>query len=906
MQLFNAIFQLCKNGCEDFIYWMKTGSVHPRTRSFFHFHFGRFCICIWYVLGRVSPDFLYSSLLVRALKNTGLFDQDHYLQTNADVAESGLDPLTHYIGYGDYEGRAPNPLFDPNFYRSKSGISKYGFNSLLHYCLVGRYQGFSPSPWFDIQYYIRHNRDVERQGIEPLFHYLHWGGVEGRSPNPSFDGTLYLKSFPDVKVAGINPLLHYIAHGRHEGRATRQITTDTEDDYYTGQPVQLPEGNLWKPGAWVELESRVNHQGSQEPRVAVVIPVYRDRRLTWRCLASVLSAPCQTSFRLLVIDDAGPEAELSADLDEMARRGWIELLRNECNRGFVSSVNRGMQATEGLDVILLNSDTEVYPGWLDRLQQAAWRSPRIASVTPLSNNATIASYPRFLHDNPYPLEIDYPTLDGLAAQVNAGSYIEVPTGVGFCMYMRRDAIDLIGLFDEEAFGKGYGEENDWCQRAILRGLCNVIATDVFVRHFGSASFQGEKSLRVTHALKVMQAKHPSYNQQVQSFIKSDLLYKSRERLDWARLENQKQKENVLIVCHNRGGGAERHVQEDTQSLLDAGKGVFYLRPVRGKSTHVRFAHPGCRQLFNNPIYALKDTSGLVDAMQKLQITAIHLHGLVDMVPEAADYLLAVAQALRIPLDVDIHDYKAICPRINLADQRGFYCGEPDEQACDNCLTKNGNDFGVTSIGPWRDMHYRVLSAARNISVPDEDVAQRLARYFSGLNIQVNPHEDIDTIKPESLRINKSDKPLHVVVIGAIGIIKGYEMLLGCAKEARKKRLPIRFSVLGYSMDDSALEAAGVNVTGRYHDDEALARLQDLAPDIVFLPSIWPETYSYTLSIALQAGYPTYVFDIGAPAARLRRLGYEQWILPLSSAQSVPVALDALFNRLVLKRLNECG
>lgn len=872
--------------------WVRLRGVHPVVRRSLRLQRGRAYLIFYGLFCGPLPAPIRHRVAAILLRRTGLFDPEYYLRANADVASANKDPFLHYQRYGDREGRSPMPLFDPRYYRARAGKASQLVNSFLHYAWIGRHQKLSPSAWFDTHYYLQHNRDVERRGFDPLVHYLRWGGNEGRSPNPSFDGSYYLRAYPELRTAGVNPLIHYIEYGRFEGRTTRQLDSEGSDDQYAldNDRDNATEGLV--PGEWTLLEGRVCKQ-TQDAQVAVVLPVYRDRKLTWRCLVSVLTARCDTAFKLIVIDDKSPEAELSDDLLEMAHRGWIELIRNDPNQGFVISVNRGMQASAGMDVVLLNSDTEVYPGWLDRLRRAAYRHSKTASVTPLSNNATIASYPRFLHDNPYPLETPYSVLDSFASKVNANEEVEVPTGIGFCMYLRHDALEEIGLFDEKTFGKGYGEENDWCQRAIRGGWRNVIAGDVFVRHFGSASFQGEKAQRVAHAMKILNGRYPSYHSDVQSFIRQDPLRLSRERLDWARLEAHCRDENVLIVSHNRGGGAERHVQEDARNLLAEGKGVFFLRPVRGRPTHVRFAHPNCRQLLSSSTFALSDTRALSGALKWLRITSIHSQGLVDFSHDAAMHVVALSRALDVPLDVDIHDYKVICPQLNLADQHGYYCGEPDESTCNTCLTTRGNDFGATDIRTWRRMHDDVLRRARSIQVPDLDVLERLTAYFPEVNIAVSPHEFIDSIDLRPARNRKPDEPLHVVLIGAISRIKGYAILLACAKEAQSRRLPIRFSILGYSMDDRALETAGVSITGRYLESEAEERLHALKPDLVWLPAVWPETYSYTLSIAIRAGYPTLVFDIGAPAARLRRLGRKEWVIPFSAARSARETLQAL-------------
>jgi len=210
--------------------------------------------------------------------------------------------------------------------------------------------------------------------------------------------------------------------------------------------------------------------------VDIIVPVYRGLEDTRRCIESVLAADNQTPWRLIVINDASPEPEVTAWLREVAPRDpRIVLLENDENLGFVGTVNRGMALSEQDDVLLLNSDTEVTGNWLDRIRSAAYGDQKIASVTPFSNNATICSYPRFCEDNDLPAGWDIARLDALFARVNAGQVVDVPTGVGFCMYIRRDALRQLGLFDVEHFGKGYGEENDFCIRAYKAGWRNLQA-----------------------------------------------------------------------------------------------------------------------------------------------------------------------------------------------------------------------------------------------------------------------------------------------------------------------------------------------------------------------------------------------------------------------------------------------
>jgi O-antigen biosynthesis protein len=197
------------------------------------------------------------------------------------------------------------------------------------------------------------------------------------------------------------------------------------------------------------------------------------------------------------------------------------------------------------------------------------------------------------------------------------------------------------------------------------------------------------------------------------------------------------------------------------------------------------------------------------ALEKIGISEIHTHSLVDFVPGAPDHMIALVKALDVRWEVNLHDYKTICPRINLVDEKGFYCGEPSKTACCKCLSQAGSDFQVTDIDAWRAMHRRALLAADQVLVPDVDPAERLLRYFPEVTFTVSPHQDIDLARvPARAPELASYENLRIVVIGAIGKIKGFEVLLACARHARQQKLPLDFILMGYSMNDRQLEQAG--------------------------------------------------------------------------------------------------
>jgi len=269
--------------------------------------------------------------------------------------------------------------------------------------------------------------------------------------------------------------------------------------------------------------------------IDVIIPIYKGLQQTRRCVDSVLSGGQAAAFEVVAVDDASPDPDIATYLNELAATRRITVVRNESNLGFVRSVNRGMALHADRDVVLLNSDTEVANDWLDRLRRSAYTKPDVGTVTPFSNNATICSYPFEGWTGGVPGMLGLAALDRLFAATNAGRSVDLPTAVGFCMYIRRACLDQVGLFDAQRFGRGYGEENDFCMRAAGAGWRNVLAGDVFVFHEGSVSFSDERGALTLRAGKALADMHPDYFGKVRDFITRDPAGELRAAVDSARV-----------------------------------------------------------------------------------------------------------------------------------------------------------------------------------------------------------------------------------------------------------------------------------------------------------------------------------------------------------------------------------
>ncbi|HEY8737037.1 MAG TPA: glycosyltransferase [Candidatus Dormibacteraeota bacterium] len=249
------------------------------------------------------------------------------------------------------------------------------------------------------------------------------------------------------------------------------------------------------------------------------IPVYGAYDSFRACLLSVLRHT-PADVKILVADDATPGGDIERVIRDVQQQAATEheviYFEQPINLGFVGNMNAVFESTAPADVVLLNSDCLVAEGWLTGLRRAACSDGTVATATALTNNGTIVSIPtRNIGQPGLP---DGWTLDAAAAAVAASSlrlYPRIPTAVGHCVYMRRSALELVGEFDR-SFSPGYGEEVDFSQRCVLRGLCHVVADDVFVLHQGGASFKARPEWSYVQEAhdRLIDARYPYYRRMV--------------------------------------------------------------------------------------------------------------------------------------------------------------------------------------------------------------------------------------------------------------------------------------------------------------------------------------------------------------------------------------------------------
>ncbi len=610
-------------------------------------------------------------------------------------------------------------------------------------------------------------------------------------------------------------------------------------------------------------------------RMDIVIPVYNVPEDVQLCVDAVL-AHTDAAHSITLIDDASPDPAVMPLLAAIAARApdRVTLLRNAVNLGFTGTANRGMGLSRN-DVVLLNSDTIVAEGWLDALMRCADTDAAIGTITPFSNNAEILSFPEFCVNNAWPEAEDPAPVARALARASVPSYPDLPTGVGFCFYVRRALIDDIGLFDP-AFGAGYGEENDFCLRAAAHGWRNVLADDAFVVHTGGRSFTTQKAALVPVNTRTLLARHPGYDAIVQRYVAADPLRAIREAARTELAMAQSPGAGVLHVIHHHGGGTESHVRALIDALRDSRR--HFLAVAVGDSWQVEEHRSDGSQC----TYALsrrhgerwRDFLGAICAT--FGIGLVHLHN----ISACREGLLEAMADLDVPFGYTVHDVNFGCPTITFLDASGRYCGAiSDPETCRRCLAAQP-DFAQIDIVDWRVRHRALVARAAFLIAPSQWAAHTFARYFDR-RPQVIAHgtmtmPDDAGGTSDAVAMPRDDASV-VAVLGAVGPDKGARTLERLVEIARTRArgARLRFVLIGYLDRQHGPWQSGdavFTVHGRYRPQALPRLLREYGADLVLYPSAGPETFSYTLTEAWAAEQPVLVPPIGALAERVRDSG----------------------------------
>lgn len=613
----------------------------------------------------------------------------------------------------------------------------------------------------------------------------------------------------------------------------------------------------------------------------VIIPIYNAYESLIECVNSVKKSTDLKKHRLILINDKSTDERIEqylADLKEKNKKEKLnlEVLENEENLGFVKTVNRGMRESKD-DVLLLNSDTEVSEGWLNKLIDCAYSSDDVATVTPLSNNATLVSVPNCLQRN----EIDTINIEKYNEVLEAifdNRYYELPTGHGFCLFIKRKVIEEVGLFDEESFDKGYGEENDFCYRCLDYGYRHLLCSNTIVYHKESQSFKTKRNEVLEKHLKILRERYPIYCKRTDMWLTELPIRNLANRIYYA-LNFSNNKPNVLILIHDwdtKTGGTTLHVRDLIGGLKDKYNFVilhknnlsdnYVLSTIVGddeKKLYLKYNFRYSDFCLNNIEYK----EMIEDIIKDFNISTIHIHHLKYHYFDIVD----IAKERNIKTIISLHDFYCLCPTINMLENGEKCCIDNKNKNCSKCLKKLKN-IDNDIIKHWQEQWYNFLKKIDKIITPSMDAKNHILKYYNDLDINVIEH-GIEFKK--SNYVPHIEKQINVAMIGVLCNHKGGNILEELIKIGDKR---IKFHSFGYS-EIPSLQKNKSNYTfhGIYEREELHSLLENNKIDLICFFQKWPETYSYTLNEAISSGIPVLSFDIGAGAERIKKYKFG-WLI----------------------------
>lgn len=522
--------------------------------------------------------------------------------------------------------------------------------------------------------------------------------------------------------------------------------------------------------------------------VDVIVPVYAGREDTLACLDALNQAGNRTRQRIIVVNDRTPDTALKYSLRQRALQGEILLLERPFNVGFVGAVNTALEIALTHDVVLLNADTRVQGDWLDRLQQAVYASADIATATPMTNNGELVSHPQPMCAGLMPTNQQTRALDQLFCKLSSANTEDVPVGVGFCLYIRRAALDQVGLPDEVRTHRGYGEETEFCLRAAALGWRHVCASRVYVAHLGNVSFGTEKASLARHNVAHIKARYPEHAQRYGDFLRSDPLKPLRRAVqrEWLAvlkpgLENACRLYDIDSYDRERSAGSTGAVT--LSLLLVSVDGIVKVRFIISNVAGLDFIEYSGPQLLGE----------LPDDLKASGIARL-------IVGSGAIWPQHVLERLTANFEyhVLLEDYSAWCPRRYLLQAQCRLCDDPqDEAACETCVGAFGPLIPeFKGLAAWRKQQLKFLQRAKSITAPSAEIANRHRKRFTGLDIV-------------SKRSRRSppypvEHPTCIAVPALLHPHQGFSRFMQIARRALAARNPLRFVVLGEVMEPRQL------------------------------------------------------------------------------------------------------
>lgn len=557
--------------------------------------------------------------------------------------------------------------------------------------------------------------------------------------------------------------------------------------------------------------------------IDIIIPIYNAYDDLQICLDSIYKHTDLNKNRLILINDNSPDERIRYYLDNQQGENVI-VIHNESNQGFSNNINLGMEQSEESDVILLNSDTVVTKNWVEKMVECAYSDMSIGTVTPLSNNATLCSVPNFCEENVLPEGMSIDKAAEIVEECSLRKYPRITVAHGFCMLVKREVINTIGNFDAETFGRGYGEENDFCNRAEQMGYIHVMCDDTYIYHSGTKSFVSkEKEEYIKEHEKILYKRYPVQMQKNEKYCHDNPNRWVGKNIEY-HFDIWNGKKNILFLLHSdfkegaddNVGGTQLHVKQLTMQLRKSmnvfvaarNRDFLQVTAYTSNTEHSFQFYIGERE----QLYAFRDRklAKIFNALlMGFRIDLVHVH----QTSTTSLDIYYEANKLGIPILYTVHDFYYICPCTKMLDANGRVCIGQKMINCRECLHKKYGIYEKNEyLSIWRRKHREALMMCNVIIAPSESAQNILSSYYAAIKekIKVIGHGmdmpkllEVDESKvniTDSLiwEIENVDKNARCPIITGIAYFAGekdmqYKVVLKITDEKRKTiLLPTNF------------------------------------------------------------------------------------------------------------------
>ena len=484
--------------------------------------------------------------------------------------------------------------------------------------------------------------------------------------------------------------------------------------------------------------------------------------------------------------------------------------------------------------------------------------PTVGIVCPLSDNATILSLHERLCDDHDHLKFF------------TGHWYPIPTAVGSCMLIKREIIHQLGGFDP-FFDPGYGEECDYSFTLRKKGYDIACACASFVYHKGSASFEDNSlSLKESHQ-HLLDIRWPKYASEVKSFAENNPIHLVEEFLF---SQQQSKLKTVLHVIHGIDfkGGVELFTKQLIDKLSNQFNHVIWVpsattmpnQTVRHeiKSDNVRVCYFQFLAHASNSMIGQLSADLYNEKLDQLftqialyhQPELVHFHSIVGL--GTVMWPLICAE-FKIPYLLSCHDHFGICHNYDLITGIGTNLAQcqkqqclPSDQDCINCIQDISRFTNVPTeqfISTRNQYWNKIFAHANSVFTPSQYLKELLSKRFIGIDSKTHVVEPVFTVQLQTTSHTVNNKQPTVAFLGNFSIPKGAKTFLQAHEQL--SGYDIQWKIIG-GVDrvlNHLVKPLDIEVTGSYSRDELEGHFKNV--DVIVLASIFPETYSITLTEA---------------------------------------------------------